>query len=314
MKDHLTAGPAAVASHEAQALRWLPLFRAFRPKQWTKNGVVFAGIVFAGHLGEPTPLTHAFLAFVVFCALSSAVYIVNDIVDRDADRRHPIKRHRAIASGQVTVQLAWSAAALLMVMAAVGSIVLGPRFAAVGALYVLLNIAYSLRLKHEVILDVFSLAAGFVLRAAGGAVAVHVPISPWLYVCTVLLALFLGLSKRRYELLLLEDNAQAARRSLNDYSPALVEEMLSVVTSSTVIAYAMYTFFAQNVPHNHSMMLTLPFVLYGLFRYLFLVHTQRGAGNPDEVLLRDVPLLISIALWGITVVLILYGSRWMHLM
>jgi len=175
--------------------------------------------------------------------------------------------------------------------------------------YIVLNIAYSWRLKHEVILDVFCVAAGFVLRAAAGAVAVAVPISPWLYVCTVLQALFLALSKRRYELLLVERGAGAMRRTLDAYSTELVEEMLAVVTSSTVIAYAMYTFFADNAPRDHSMMLTIPFVLYGLFRYLYLVHAQRGAGNPDEVLLRDVPLLVTIGLWGLATLIILYYAR-----
>ncbi len=311
MKQPMPSGSAHTLSTPHHAHMSVPLLNAMRPRQWTKNAVLLAGIVFAGKLTDVTSLWRATLAVVIFCSLSSSVYLFNDLVDREVDRQHPIKRFRAIASGRLPAGSATVAALVLGLVACTGSLVLGLHFLGLAAGYVVLNLAYSWRLKHLVILDVFSLAGGFVIRAAAGAVAVNVPISPWLYVCTVLLALFLGLSKRRYELLLLEQDASASRRSLESYSTALVEEMLGVVTSSTVIAYAMYTFFAENVPRNHSMMLTIPFVLYGLFRYLYLVHSQRGAGNPDEVLLRDVPLIVAIGLWGLTAMIILYSARWM---
>lgn len=286
-----------------------PLAQALRPRQWSKNGIIFAGIVFSGRALDPQSIWRAVLAFALYCFLSSVVYLINDIADRESDRSHPVKRYRPIASGRLSVGAAATAAAVLAALSLAGSLLLGPTFVLLSVAYVVLNVAYSWKLKHEVILDVFCVAGGFVLRAVAGAVAVSVPISPWLYVCTVLLALFLGLSKRRYELLVLEDGAASTRRTLDAYTTELVEEMLAVVTSSTVIAYALYTFFADNVPRDHSMMLTIPFVLYGLFRYLYLVHTQRGAGNPDEVLLRDVPLIVSIGLWGLTSLVILYYGR-----
>lgn len=309
VKSPTTSAPASRLT-AAGSDTWLaPLVQTLRPRQWSKNGIVFAGIVFSGRAFEPASIWRAVLAFALYCFLSSVVYLINDIADRDADRRHPIKRHRPVASGRLSIKSATTATVVLAAASLLGSVVLGPTFVLLSVAFVALNVAYSWRLKHEVILDIFCVAGGFVLRAAAGAVAVSVPISPWLYVCTVLLALFLGLSKRRYELLALENGGGATRKTLEAYTTALVEEMLAVVTSSTVIAYALYTFFADNAPRDHSMMLTIPFVLYGLFRYLYLVHTQRGAGNPDEVLLRDVPLLISIGLWGAMSLAILYYSR-----
>ncbi len=307
--NHLTTPTAAGRAADAPLLTLPPLIEAMRPKQWTKNAVVLAGVVFAGRLTDAPALARALLGVVVFCMLASAVYLANDVVDRRADLVHPIKRKRPIPSGRLPVGQAITGAVVLTVLALAGGVVRGWAFCGAAAGYVILNLLYSWRLKHEVILDVFALSGGFVLRAVAGAFAVNVPISPWLYVCTVLLSLFLGLSKRRYELILLEGNFAGARRSLEAYTPELVEEMLAVVTSSTVVAYSLYTFFADNLPRDHSMMLTIPFVLYGLFRYLYLVHSQKGAGNPDEVLLRDVPMLLTVVLWAIVSLVIMYVSH-----
>ena len=286
------------------------LLKTMRPHQWVKNLLVFAGLVLSerGLLLESDAILRTVIAFAFFCLASSAVYILNDLQDIEKDRAHPTKRNRPLAAGTLSTTVARGAIALLGGIALVGGVLLTPAFGLVVLLYVLNNVLYNLVLKNLVILDVFSIAAGFVLRAVGGAVVVGVPISPWLYVLTVLFSLFLGVSKRRHELLLLEEGRGSFRRVLQEYNAPMLEEMLSVVTASSLIAYSLYTFTADNLPENHAMMLTIPFVVYGIFRYLYLVHSGRDA-PPDEMLFSDPPLIIAIILWGLSVILILYGFR-----
>lgn len=285
------------------------LVLACRPKQWTKNALLFFGLIFALKLTNLSLAERAFAGFLVFCAASSAIYLVNDLADVEKDRQHPKKRKRPLAARIITPFQATTLAVVLAVVALAGSIALGPIFAALTGAYVLLMIIYSFRLKHVVLIDVFVLAAGFVIRAAAGAVVVNVPISPWLYLCTVLASLFLGFSKRRHELVLLSGGAGSHRRILDEYSVPLLDQIIIIVTSATVMAYSLYTFSAENLPADHSMMLTIPFVLYGLFRYLYLVHQKGGGGSPDETLLTDRPLLVTTALWLMTATAILYWAR-----
>ncbi len=284
----------------------LAVLLSLRPRQWTKNGIVFAALVFARRVFEPVPFLQATAAFLLFCAASGAVYLVNDIMDVEQDRLHPRKRHRPIAAGDLSIPLAWGVAGGLVAATLALAYLVRPLLAGLILAYFVLQFAYSLVLKHQVILDVFTIAAGFVLRAAAGAVAIGVPVSPWLYVCTVLLALFLGLAKRRAEIMLLNTAAGSHRRILEEYSATLLEEMIAVVTSSTVMAYSLYTFSAENLPRNHSMMLTIPFVLYAIFRYLYLVYRRNEGGSPEQLLLTDVPLLVCILLWGLASIAILY--------
>jgi len=284
----------------------IPLLRALRPKQWTKNGVLFAGLVGVGRLFDGRSFLRAGIGFLIFCALAGVVYLVNDIADIERDRAHPRKRFRPIASGALPIPWAVGSAITLAVAGLAAAFWLAPPFAAFGAGYMAVMFAYSAGLKNLVLLDVFAIAAGFVIRAAAGAAVVRASLSPWLLVCAALLSLFLALAKRRHELLLLGANAGAYRQTLNEYSPELLEELISVVTSSTVVAYSLYTFFGETVPSNHTMMLTIPFVLYAIFRYLFLIHRYDGGGNPDELLLQDRPLLLTIALWGVTAIGVLY--------
>lgn len=297
--------PAAAVS----AVPLLPFLRALRPKQWTKNVVLFAGLVGVGRLFDAHSFLRAGVGFCIFCALAGVVYLINDIADVEHDRAHPRKRLRPIASGALPVPWAVGGAITLAVGGMLAAFWLAPSFAAFGAAYMAVMIGYSAGLKHLVLLDVFAIAAGFVIRAAAGAAVVRASLSPWLLVCAALLSLFLALAKRRHELLLLGASAGVYRQTLNEYSPELLEELISVVTSSTVVAYSLYTFFGETVPSNHAMMLTIPFVLYAIFRYLLLIHRRDGGGNPDELLLQDRPLLITIALWGVTAVGVLYVFR-----
>jgi len=301
-------GPrASLASVGAAAAGGLgALLEAMRPKQWTKNAVVFAALVFDGHLFDVHRFASVAAAAVLFSLTSSAIYLFNDLLDAEADRHHPLKQKRPIASGRLSPAMARAGLVLLVALVLPPAIVLSPLLAGVLASYVLLMLAYTFVLKHWVLIDVFVIAGGFVLRAMAGAVVIDVPVSPWLYVCTVLLSLFIGFAKRRHELVLLDDSAGAHRRILDDYSPALLDELIAVVAAATIMAYSLYTFLAPNLPDNHSMMLTIPFVVYGLFRYLFLVHRKNGGGAPEQVLLDDAPLLVSIVLWGIVSTLLLY--------
>ena len=294
---------------EARRSNAVLLATSLRPEQWAKNFLLFAGLLFGGRLLEPAAVLNAIAAFAVFCALSSAIYLVNDIWDRDADRRHPLKQTRPIASGEIGVRLAGWSAAILIAGATAVAWVLNSVFGAIATGYVLLLLLYSTTLKHIVILDVLAIAGGFVLRAVAGAVAVTVPIGSWLLVCTTLLALFLALSKRRHELVLLGDAAPHHRRILEQYSPYLLDQMISVVTASTLIAYTVFTMSAETAQRLGTPFLgfTVPFVLYGIFRYLYLVHQKRGGGSPAEMLLTDRPLLVCVALWAGTVILLMYS-------
>ena len=285
------------------------LVRAMRPRQWTKNLLVFAGIIFGERLLDPAARLQALGAFGVFCALSSAVYLVNDVRDREADRVHPSKSRRPIASGDLSVNTALFAALVLTSIGLAISLAIGPAFAMIASAYVLLMGWYTLGLKHVVILDVIALAGGFVLRAAGGAVAVHVVFSHWLLLLTLLLALFLALSKRRAELVALSDDAHTHRKSLGEYSPYLLDQMIGVVTASTLLAYAFYTISPETIAKfgTDRLLWTVPFPLYGIFRYLYLVHRKDGGGNPSDTLWEDRPILVCVALWGATVIAILYG-------
>jgi len=285
------------------------LLASLRPEQWTKNLFVFAGVLFGGHLLDARAIGHAAAAFVIFCALSGVVYILNDLVDREADQRHPLKRLRPIASGKLSPRVALTAAAVLGLGAMAAALFVSPLFAGVAGAYVALLVAYSFILKHLVIIDALTIAAGFVLRAASGAIAVSVPISHWLLVCTTLLALFLVLSKRRHELTLLADGAMTHRPILNEYSPYLLDQMIAVVTASTLVAYSVYSTSSETAERLHTtrLGLTIPFVLYGIFRYLYLVHQKRGGGSPADLLLTDRPLLVCVGLWALTVAVILYS-------
>lgn len=288
-----------------------PMFRqlliTMRPKQWTKNGFIFAALLFDIKLLDVTHGGRTTLAFILFCILSGSVYLINDLTDIDKDRQHPVKRNRPLASGGLSRSWAVSAAIVLPIIALSLSFLLHPLFGLIALVYFVIQLFYSFGLKDVVILDVLIIAAGFVLRvAAGSAVAEAERFSPWLYVCITLLALFLALGKRRNELLLLEASALGHRKVLQEYSPQLLDQMIALVTSSTVIAYSLYTFSAENLPPNKSMMLTIPFFLYSIFRYLYLIYQKNLGGSPEEILLRDVPFVISNLCWGVTVVLILY--------
>lgn len=284
------------------------LFHSLRPEQWTKNLIVFAGLIFGLELFDPHQVGRAVAAFVVFCVLSGVVYVANDITDREADRRHPLKARRPIASGALSPRLAGSVAAVLAAGALGVAFWLGTRFGLVALSYLLLQSMYSGPLKHVVILDVLAIAVGFVLRAAAGAVVIDAPISHWLLVVTILLALFLALSKRRHEIVLLADGATSHRPILGEYSPYLLDQMISVVTASTLVAYIFYCISPETIQKFGTDMLglTIPFPLYGIFRYLYLVHRRDGGGSPSEMLLNDRPLLVCVALWVLAVVVIVY--------
>ena len=284
------------------------LLRTLRPSEWTKNLILFAALLFGERLLDPLAAARACGAFLAFCALSGTVYIVNDYVDRKQDRRHPTKSHRPIASGALAPQTALTAAVVLGSSALAWSFWLSVPLGLVSLSYLVLLTAYSLLLKHIVILDVLTIAVGFVLRAVAGTVAVSVPISYWLFVCTILLALFLGLSKRRHELVLLADDAAVHRPILGKYSPYLLDQMIGIVTASTVMSYILYVAESATAARvgMPTLSVTIPLVLYGIFRYLYLVH-RRGGGTPSELLLADRPLLVCVALWVVTVAIILYS-------
>ncbi len=286
----------------------LSLFLSLRPGQWTKNLLVFAPLVFAVRLFDPPSVVAAVAALVVFCALSGGVYLVNDVADRDTDRQHPTKRHRPIASGDVPVKVALATALVLGAAALWGAFALGWRLGAIATAYVGMQALYSGPLKHVVIIDVLIVAIGFVMRAAAGAVAIDVVISNWLFVCTILLALFIALAKRRHELVLLAGRAVGHRRILGEYSPYLLDQMIAVVTASTLVAYIFYTIDPETAEKFGTpwLGLTIPFPLYGIFRYLYLVHQRDEGGSPADLLINDRPLLLCVTLWIVAVVLIIY--------
>jgi 4-hydroxybenzoate polyprenyltransferase len=306
---HTHAVNSTLESDAARASTLRLVLLSLRPEQWTKNLFVFAGVLFGGHLFDVAAMARAIAAFVIFCALSGVVYIFNDLADRAADQRHPLKRLRPIASGRLSRSTAVIAATVLGLAALAAALLMSPLFALVAAAYVVLLVLYSVVLKHLVIIDALTIAAGFVLRAAAGALAVFVPISHWLLVCTTLLALFLVLSKRRHELTLLADGAITHRPILEEYSPYLLDQMIAVVTASTLVAYSVYATSAETAERLNTtrLGLTIPFVLYGIFRYLYLVHQKRAGGSPADLLLTDRPLLACVGLWALGVALILYS-------
>jgi 4-hydroxybenzoate polyprenyltransferase len=284
------------------------VFASLRPRQWVKNLFVFGGLVFGQQLFTPALWT-ALAAFVVFCGLSGAIYLLNDVADRDKDRLHPDKRQRPIAAGRLPVTYALAVALALIAGGLAVAVWLSRPFAVAALAYVLLLSAYSAWLKHVVIIDALVVALGFVLRAAAGALVIGVAISGWLLICTVLLALFLAFGKRRHEVLTLEASGAHHRPILTEYSATLLDQMIAVVTASTVTAYALYTMSPETVAKFHTPLLpaTLPFVLYGIFRYLYLLYQRRLGGNPSEILVRDRPLLLNTLLWLAVVLLIIYG-------
>lgn len=279
-----------------------------RPKQWTKNLIIFAGLIFAHQLFHIRPVLQTIAAFGLFCLLSSAIYIINDIKDVERDRQHPLKSKRPIAAGELSIHTATIAAEIVAGGSLLGAFWLDAGFAVVALIYFVLLFAYSFWLKHLVILDVLTISIGFVLRAIAGAEVIDVEFSSWLLLCTILLALFLGLSKRRHELVLLGNNAQSHRKILEEYSPHLLDQMIGVVSASTLMAYALYTMAPETIEKfgTSYMILTIPFVIYGIFRYLYLVHQKELGGDPTTMLVTDKPILINIVLWGVVSIVLIY--------
>jgi len=281
---------------------------AIRPRQWTKNLILFAGIIFAHRFFNGEAVLRSVLAFLDFCLLSASVYLLNDLKDVETDRLHPVKCYRPIASGKIGLK---TASVYFAVMAAAGiglAMYIGGQYLIVAGAYFLMMIMYSLRLKHIVIVDMMVIAAGFVLRAVAGAVAVGVMISSWLLVCTTSLALFLVIAKRRHEVVLLGDNAKGHRKILEEYGDKFLDQMIAIVTALTLISYILYTVDQTTIEkfHTHRLILTAPFVLYGIFRYLYLVYQKNMGGKPEEVLLNDLPLMAAIGLWVVTAMAIIY--------
>ncbi|MGB3701009.1 MAG: decaprenyl-phosphate phosphoribosyltransferase [Anaerolineales bacterium] len=288
-----------------QTLRALLI--SMRPKQWMKNVLIFTALVFDEKLLDIQAFLVTFSGFILFCLISSSVYLLNDITDVEADRHHPKKRNRPIASGALKVSTARWAVLLLLFISYPLAYLLSPSFCLILLIYLVLNLIYSRWLKHVIIIDVFVLASFYVIRVVAGLTLIEVArFSPWLYVVTTLLALYIGLGKRRAELTLLSEGAQSHRRVLDGYSLPLLDQYITIVSATTVVAYSLYTFSAPNLPANHAMMLTIPFAIYGILRYLYLIQTNHGGGAPEEELLSDRPLQITILLWGLVVVLILY--------
>lgn len=283
------------------------LIEAMRPKQWAKNIFIFAPLVFDQKLFHPTYLARTVAGLVLLCLISGAVYLMNDLVDAEKDRQHPRKRNRPIASGRLSPRLALAAAVLIPLVGLPLGFLLDPLFGGILLGYLALQVAYSFVLKNAVIIDALAVAAGFVLRVAAGIPLVEAErFSPWIYTCMGLLALFISFSKRRHELTLLGENANGHRESLGEYSVLLLDQFILIVTAATLVAYTLYTFSAPNLPPNHTMMLTVPFVLYTVFRYMYLVYVKGLGGEPEEIVLRDRPLQVGVLLWGLAVILIMY--------
>jgi 4-hydroxybenzoate polyprenyltransferase len=287
----------------------LALLKTMRPRQWTKNGFVFFALVFDKQLLQLVPLARTIAGFFLFCLISSAVYIFNDLADIEADRQHPEKKNRPLPSGQLSQGVAWTVGILLVALTLPLGWLLSPFFAGVLAFYFIINLAYSRWLKHVPILDVMILAAGFVLRVHAGTTLIEVErFSPWLYVVTTLGALYLGFGKRRAELGLLAHDAGSHRKVLEGYTLPLLDQYITIVSAATILAYSLYTFSAPNLPENHTMMLTIPFMAYIIFRYLYIIQVSHDAGAPEEVLLTDRPMQIAILLFGLAVIAVFYLS------
>lgn len=283
------------------------LIKSMRPRQWPKNAFVFVALLFDRKLDDPASVLAVTGAFLLLCLMSSAVYLMNDLADIESDRQHPTKKERPLASGQLSPRVALVAAILLAAISLVAGYFISPLLAAILFIYLLCQVAYTFRLKHVVLLDVLTIAAGFVLRIAAGVAVIEVErFSPWLYVFGGFLALFMALGKRRAELVLLGRQAGNHRAILDDYNLDLIDRLQGIVTTSAVVAYSLYTFLAEGLPDNHAMMLTIPFVLYAIFRYLYLIHVRGEGGAPEEILLRDRPLQVTLLLYGVVVVIALY--------
>ena len=290
-----------------------PLLRSLRPSQWPKNLFVLAPLVFGSKLGDPAVVGRALLALLAFSAVASVVYLVNDLRDREEDRLHPLKRLRPLAAGTLSVTAAVAAIAVLAAAAAALACYLGAGFDLALGAYLLLNLLYTLWFKHMVILDVMCIGLGFVLRVVAGAQATAVQVSSWLFLCTTFLALFLAFSKRRHEITLLSGAASGQRPVLDHYSPAFLDQMINVVTASAVVSYALYAVAPETVAkyHTQGLIYTIPLVLFGIFRYLYLMYQRPGERNPTETILRDPPFVINIMVWGLAVVSIVYGRKWL---
>jgi len=285
------------------------LFKTMRPRQWTKNVFIFAALVFDKQLLNADAFLRTLAGFALFCLISSSVYIFNDLADVEADRQHPEKKNRPIAAGKLPIGVAWFAGIALVILTLGLAYLLAPGFEIVLIIYFLLNMAYSKWLKHIPIIDVLVIATGFVLRVHAGVTLIEVQrFSPWLYVVMTLLALFLGFGKRRAELALLAQGAGSHRKVLDGYTLPLLDQYIMIVSGTTVVAYSLYTFSAPNLPDNHSMMLTIPFVVYTIFRYLYLIEVKHAGGAPEEILLSDRPFQIAMILWGAAVLAIFYLS------
>jgi 4-hydroxybenzoate polyprenyltransferase len=285
----------------------LDLLKSMRPRQWSKNAFVFVALFFDRKFLDPDSLIATLIAFALLCMMSSAVYLMNDLADIESDRQHPIKKNRPLASGRLNPMVAGITAALLATSSLVIGFLFSVELGIILLLYLLSQIAYTFWLKHVVLLDVLTVASGFILRIAAGVVVIEVArFSPWLYVFGGFLALFMALGKRRHELLLLGADAANHRSILDDYNLDLIDRLQGIVTTSAVVAYSLYTFLAEGLPENHAMMLTIPFVLYGIFRYLYLIHVRGEGGAPEDILLRDRPLQFNLLLYGIMVYVALY--------
>jgi 4-hydroxybenzoate polyprenyltransferase len=283
------------------------LLKTMRPKQWTKNVFFLAALVFDAKLFDPDYLIPSIVGFLLLCLASGTVYLINDLVDLEKDKQHPVKRNRPLASGRLHPRTAVIATILFIVIGQPLGYLLDPGYGLILSSYLLLQILYSFLLKNIVLIDALSIAAGFVLRVGAGVVLVDVErFSPWLFVCMTLLALFLAFGKRRHELVLLQEDANNHRAILNEYSLSLLDQIITIVVAANIIAYALYTFSADGLPENHSMMLTIPYVLYALFRYLYLIHVKGQGGAPEEILLGDRPFIASVFLWGASVFAIFY--------
>jgi len=284
------------------------IFRELRPKQWTKNIIIFAALIFSKNLFQFDHVLLSVIAFAGFCFLSSAVYVMNDLVDRERDKQHPVKCKRPIAAGKIGVSLALAMLILLLLMSLAAASLLNIKYLLVMAVYFIIQLSYSFYIKHIVILDVFAVASGFFLRAIAGGYAINVPLSSWLLICTILLSLFLAISKRRQELVSLESGAGEHRAVLGSYSTLLLDQMIAIVTSSTVVAYSLYTLSPETAAkfHTENLVFTVPLVLYAIFRYLYLIYQKGEGGRPEKVLLTDIPIIIDLILYAVIVGVVLY--------
>jgi 4-hydroxybenzoate polyprenyltransferase len=285
------------------------LLKTMRPKQWAKNVFLLAAIVFDRKLTNMDAMLHTILGVIIFSLVASVVYIVNDIADVEADRQHPTKRNRPIAAGKLSVRAAWAFASVLLMVAFPVAFWLSPGFALITVLYLVLNLFYSKWIKHVVLLDIILLASLYVIRVAAGVALIDVVrFSPWIYIFTTFLALLMGTGKRRAELSEIADGPNAQRRVLDGYTLRFLDQLITLASGMTIITYSLYTFSAPNLPENHAMMLTIPFLMYGIFRYQYMLQVMGSGSAPEELVLSDRPLQISIALWGLAVLTVFYIS------